>query len=128
VTEGMLIRDVHASNATLRRLRALGIRIALDDFGTGYSSLAYLRGLQVDALKIDRSFVTAMTDAGPVLVEAIVRVAHHLGLRVVAEGVETTTHRDALRDLGTDDAQGYLFARPLPAEEFMRLLGQPINR
>ncbi|ADV67200.1 putative bifunctional diguanylate cyclase/phosphodiesterase [Deinococcus maricopensis] len=117
LTEGALIRDVHASNDTLRRLRALGVCIALDDFGTGYSSLSYLQALPVDDVKLDKSFVSAMTQSGPALVEAIVRVAHHLGLSVVAEGVETPTHRDDLRALGTDRAQGFLFARPLDAED-----------
>ncbi|WP_407572676.1 putative bifunctional diguanylate cyclase/phosphodiesterase [Deinococcus altitudinis] len=118
LTEGTLLADLEASNTRLSQLRGLGIQVALDDFGTGYSSLAYLRNLQVDVVKIDRSFIWAMHQDGPTFVQAIVHIAHHLGLRVVAEGIETAEQAGAVEALSCDLGQGYLFARPLSAEQF----------
>ncbi len=108
--------DSLSHHARLLSLRATGATLAIDDFGTGYSALSYLRHLPVDVVKIDRSFVTGFTEnaADAILVEAIIRLAHALGLRVVAEGVETRAQATALRELGADAAQGYLFARPAP--------------
>jgi len=116
VTEGLLIDDWEATLARISELVALGIRFSIDDFGTGYSSLAYLTRLPLYELKIDRSFVTDMpgdTNA-TAIVEAIVSVARHLKLRVVAEGVETRAQADFLAGIGCDCLQGYLYARPLP--------------
>ena len=99
----------------LRMLRSIGVQVGLDDFGTGYSSLAYLRQFPVDFLKIDRSFVAALSDADShdvAIVTAIIELAHTLGCAVVAEGVETDAQLAALVDLGCDHAQGYLFSRP----------------
>jgi diguanylate cyclase (GGDEF)-like protein/PAS domain S-box-containing protein len=120
VTEGALMRDPNASARELSRLRALGVTIAVDDFGTGYSSLSYLQQLPIDALKVDRSFVSAMeaTASTLPLVQAIVSMARALGLSVVAEGVETARQYELLRDLGCDEAQGYYIGRPVPAEDF----------
>ena len=103
---------------TLRRIDALDVQIAIDDFGTGFSSLAYLKKLPVDELKIDRAFVMNMlTDRDDaMIVRSTVELAHNLGLRVVAEGVEDEGIVDALRQIGCDVAQGYFASRPLPAD------------
>ena len=118
VTEGVLVRDVDAVVAQLEALRALGIRIAIDDFGTGFSGLSYLRHLPADIIKIDRSFVSDLPTgrSATTLITSIVELARTLGLDVVAEGVETEDQRLALRELDCAQAQGYLFARPEPAD------------
>jgi EAL domain-containing protein (putative c-di-GMP-specific phosphodiesterase class I) len=115
ITESVLLEHAGASGATLERLRALGVELSMDDFGTGYSSLGYLHRLHIDALKVDRSFVTRMHEDGrsAQLVHAIVALAKNLGVKVVAEGVETREQLAALRGLGCDFGQGYLFAEPL---------------
>ena len=120
VTEGVLVHDVERVVAQLHALRGLGVRIAIDDFGTGFSSLSYLRRLPADVLKIDRSFVVDLTDGGSStsLVSSIIELARTLGLDVIAEGVETEAQRSALQDLQCAQAQGYLFARPQPADSF----------
>jgi diguanylate cyclase (GGDEF)-like protein len=121
ITESTVMQDPDGAVATLTELAALGIGIALDDFGTGYSSLAYLQRLPVRELKIDRSFVTGLEDRGDsatVLFRSITTLGANLGLRVVAEGIETTTQYEAVADLGCDLGQGYLMSRPLPAAEF----------
>jgi diguanylate cyclase (GGDEF)-like protein len=120
VTEGVLVHDVERVVAQLHALRAVGVRIAIDDFGTGFSSLSYLRRLPADVLKIDRSFVMDLTDGGSStsLVSSIIELARTLGLDVIAEGVETEAQRVALQGLQCVQAQGYLFARPQPADSF----------
>jgi EAL domain-containing protein (putative c-di-GMP-specific phosphodiesterase class I) len=104
----------------------MGIRISIDDFGTGYSSLTYLKNFPIDAVKIDRSFVrdlsTDQSDA--VIAAAIINMAHTLGLNVVAEGVESQYQLDFVRDRGCDEYQGYLLARPMPADEIIALIQQ----
>lgn len=124
ITEGVLVDPASNINETLLRLRDAGIQVAIDDFGTGYSSLAYLKRFDIDYLKIDKSFVSNLeSDAGDLaLAEAIVVMAHKLGFKVIAEGVETEAQRDILRQIGCDFAQGFLFSRPLPAEHFEALL------
>ena len=119
ITESLLMADPQKTAATLKDLRSLGVRLAVDDFGTGYSSLAYLRAFPVDVVKIDRSFLTGIdTDATTrAIVEAICSLAHALDLTVVAEGVEDPAQLDILVELGCDEAQGFLFARPGPAGE-----------
>ncbi|UQN08406.1 bifunctional diguanylate cyclase/phosphodiesterase [Deinococcus sp. QL22] len=124
LTEGSLLVDLEASNTKLAQLRGLGVQVALDDFGTGYSSLAYLRTLQVDVVKIDRSFIWAMQHEGPTFVQAIVQIAHHIGLKIVAEGIETVEQRRGVQALSCDVGQGYLFARPLAPQQFGALLDQ----
>ena len=115
----MLVDDPEASARTLAEIEALGVSIAVDDFGTGYSSLAYLARLPVHALKIDRSFVLGMTENqhDATIVQAVVDLAHNLGLRVVAEGAEDMAVWERLREAGCDEAQGYLLAQPLPPHE-----------
>ncbi len=124
ITEGLLLNaDTHVADELLR-LRDAGIHVAIDDFGTGYSSLSYLKKFDIDYLKIDRSFVNDLeTDANDMaLSEAIIVMAHKLGLKVIAEGVETEGQRNLLTIAGCDYAQGYLFSKPVPPEEFERLL------
>jgi EAL domain-containing protein (putative c-di-GMP-specific phosphodiesterase class I) len=106
--------------STLKRLSEMGIRLAVDDFGTGYSSLSYLRRLPVNEVKIDQTFVQGMaTDPGELaIVRAVVDLARHFGLVVVAEGVESERTVSLLEDLGCDVGQGFLFSRPLPYERF----------
>jgi len=119
VTESGVMSDVSRAMDVLQRLRALGIRMSIDDFGTGYSSLAYLKQLPVDELKIDKSFVLHVTEDqnDAAIVRATVELGHQLGLRVLAEGVETQAAWELVRTVGCDMAQGYYFARPLPAHE-----------
>jgi len=119
ITESSIMADPARASEVLRRLRALGLRIAIDDFGTGYSSLAYLKQLAVDILKVDRSFVCDMLadDSDQIIVRSTIDLAHNLGLRVVAEGVEDAATGDLLTRLGCDQAQGYYFSRPVPAGE-----------
>ncbi|MGZ6868876.1 MAG: putative bifunctional diguanylate cyclase/phosphodiesterase, partial [Frankiaceae bacterium] len=115
ITETTVMSDVTRTLPLLRRLADLGVALSVDDFGTGYSSLAYLRRLPVSEIKIDKSFVQDMgTDPGDAaIVETIIGLAHHLGLRVVAEGVEDQRSRDLLVQSGCDVAQGFLISRPL---------------
>ena len=119
VTESLAMQDAGALGV-LRRLRELGVSLALDDFGTGYSSLACLHEIPVDTVKIDRSFVSqlAQDDHRRVLIQATVLVARALGIRTVAEGVETAEQAQLLEDLGCSMAQGYLFGKPMTAQEF----------
>ncbi|GGY40431.1 putative bifunctional diguanylate cyclase/phosphodiesterase [Pseudoduganella albidiflava] len=126
VTESGLVADQRRVVDILNRVRELHVPVAIDDFGTGYSSLAYLVTLPVDVLKIDRSFVVKMTqDANYMgMVQTIVQLAHTLELKVVAEGIETEEEAKFLKLLRCEQGQGYLYGRPLPAEEFARLLGK----
>jgi diguanylate cyclase (GGDEF)-like protein len=120
LTESLIMEDVKNSVASLREIRALGVRVAIDDFGTGFSSLSYLSRLPVDTLKIDRSFVADMTATpeGLSLVSTIINLAHSLKLNVVAEGVEIEEQARLLRLLSCDEMQGYLFGTPVPRETF----------
>jgi EAL domain-containing protein (putative c-di-GMP-specific phosphodiesterase class I) len=119
ITEEFLITDRDRARAVLTRLSRHGIKISIDDFGTGYSSLAYLRDLPIDELKLDRSFVFPMADdaRAAALVASTIDLAHSLGLRMVAEGVETEVAYTELTRLGCDEAQGYVISRPVPAAE-----------
>ena len=124
ITEGLLLHADGDITGTLESLRAAGIEIAVDDFGTGYSSLAYLHRFQIDLLKIDQAFVSSLetraNDAA--LCEAIIVMAHKLGLKVVAEGVETRVQADQLARAGCDSMQGFLFSRPIPPEQLEAIL------
>jgi len=125
LTETAVMGDPAAAARALRELRDLGVGLSLDDFGTGYSSLSYLRRFPVSSLKIDRSFVKDMStnQSDATIVRTIIEMAHSLGFSVVAEGVETEEQAALLRLLRCEYAQGYLFARPMPAEELARLPG-----
>ena len=121
ITESALMDDARSALRVLQRLKDLGVSLAIDDFGTGYSSLGYLQQFPLDVLKIDKSFVAGLgtEPGGAEIVAAVVGLAHALGLRVVAEGVETHRQLAALQDLGCDFAQGYLFSPPVPAAELV---------
>ena len=130
ITEGTLIADHAQARDALAQLRAIGVRSSIDDFGTGYSSLAYLRELPVDALKIDRSFISdlATGESGEAIVRSIIELARNLGLETVAEGVEEESVRRRLAGLGCDCAQGFLLGRPMPAGkmlDWLRATGPP---
>lgn len=124
ITEGVLMGGHSYIEETLSRLTELGVHLAMDDFGTGYSSLSYLRSYPFDVIKIDRSFISDIsTDPSDrELISAAVAMAHGLGLQVVAEGVETDAQLEYLTELGCDFAQGYLFSKPLAAQEVLRML------
>ena len=124
LTESMLMEDVPSSLVTMNRIRDLGATLSIDDFGTGYSSLAYLKRFPLDELKVDRSFVMDLPGgrADSAIVRSVVELGHNLGMTVTAEGVETVGQRDCLRSFGCDSYQGFLYSRPIPAEQFARLL------
>ncbi len=124
LTESAVMSDPEQSVAILEQLSAMGVLVSVDDFGTGYSSMSYLRRFPIDKLKIDRVFINEIAsrpeDAS--IVRAIVSLAHSLNLKVVAEGVETTAQLDFLKTAGCDEYQGYHYSRPLPADQFQRLI------
>ena len=124
ITEGMLMDASDLITSKLLAFRDAGVQVALDDFGTGYSSLSYLKKFDIDYLKIDQSFTRNLspTSADMALCEAIIVMAHKLGIKVIAEGVETIEQRDLLIAADCDYAQGYLFSKPVPPDEFERLL------
>jgi len=126
ITEGLLLDASRPVEQQLSAFRDAGIQVALDDFGTGYSSLAYLKKFDIDYLKIDRSFVCHLTpeSSDKVLCEAIIVMAHKLGIKVIAEGIETTEQYALLADAGCDYGQGYLFSPPVPADQFEALLSK----
>ena len=121
ITEGTLIKNIEHTRSLLLRLKEIGVKIALDDFGTGYSSLSYLQQLPIDVLKIDRSFILEITHSQKAaqLSKAIINMAHSLGLSVVAEGIEEETQLAFLKNSGCEEYQGFLFGRPVPAEELL---------
>jgi EAL domain-containing protein (putative c-di-GMP-specific phosphodiesterase class I) len=124
ITEGIVIQNLEDTINKMRRLKKLGVSFAMDDFGTGYSSLTYLKRLPAELLKIDQSFVRDIeTDAGSAaMVGAVISMSHALGLKVIAEGIETPHQFEFLRSHGCDEGQGYLFGRPMPADELASLL------
>jgi EAL domain-containing protein (putative c-di-GMP-specific phosphodiesterase class I) len=124
VTETALVEDLDATAQALAEIRARGVRIALDDFGVGHSSLAYLERFPVDTVKIDQSFVrdVGRTARSHELTAAVVALAHQIGIRTIAEGVETAEQANALRAMGCELAQGFYFSRPVPADELSELL------
>jgi EAL domain-containing protein (putative c-di-GMP-specific phosphodiesterase class I) len=126
ITEGLLLHAESDVTNKLLAFRDAGIQVAIDDFGTGYSSLSYLKKFDIDYLKIDQTFVRNLsTDENDVaLCEAIIVMAHKLGLKVIAEGVETEQQRSILAAAGCDYAQGYLFSKPVPPEALEQLLSR----
>ena len=126
ITETTVMVDAEESITKLRKCQEMGLNIAMDDFGTGYSSLSYLRRLPIRTLKIDQSFISSIIeeDETHAIVAATILLAHKLGFKVVAEGVETVEQRGLLQDMQCDLIQGYLISKPLPAEQFAkRFLG-----
>jgi diguanylate cyclase (GGDEF)-like protein/PAS domain S-box-containing protein len=124
ITEGMVIEDIQGTIDKMNDLKSVGVRLSIDDFGTGYSSLSYLKRLPIDELKIDRSFVrdAPVDSSDAALVEAILSVSRHLGLEVVAEGVETYDQLNFLKARGCHCFQGYLYGMPMPADTFLQTL------
>jgi len=124
ITESAIMKNPEKASTMLQQLKTMGIPISIDDFGTGYSSLSYLKRFPVDELKIDRSFImniaTNTDDAA--IASAIIAMAHSLKLKVVAEGVETDEQLAFLSSLGCDEAQGFLFSKPVPAQECVQLI------
>ncbi|MBF0264172.1 MAG: EAL domain-containing protein [Gammaproteobacteria bacterium] len=122
ITEGLLIKNEPSVNKKLLEFRDAGIQVAIDDFGTGYSSLSYLKEFDIDYLKIDQSFVINLSENSreESLSEAIVVMSHKLGLKVIAEGIETDKQFELLKMMGCDYGQGYLFSKPIPAQEFKK--------
>ena len=129
ITEGVIVDDLEDCIRKLTAVRELGVQVAIDDFGTGYSSLRYLSRLPIDTLKIDRSFVSMVTETPNdlAIVSAIIVLAHGLNLDVVAEGVETEEQRKFLRLLRCDHMQGYLFSRPVPKKNIEEMLRSGAN-
>jgi EAL domain-containing protein (putative c-di-GMP-specific phosphodiesterase class I) len=126
LTESVLMKNASSTALILKSLKEKGVRLAVDDFGTGYSSLSYLRRFPIDALKIDQSFVHQIANSSeePTIVAAIIGMGRSLKLRVVAEGVETEEQLAFLQRNCCDEAQGYLFSRPVPAQQFATFLLQ----
>jgi diguanylate cyclase (GGDEF)-like protein len=123
ITENILMSDPARSMDSLNRLHGMGVRIVIDDFGTGYSSLSYLRRLPIDELKIDRSFIEPLTGPDDVIVRSTIDLAHNLGLRVIAEGVESAEVRARLAELGCDAVQGAFIRAPAPARDLREWMG-----
>ncbi len=126
LTESLLMENLDVAVSLLEELAGMGVRLSIDDFGTGYSSMSYLKRLPLHALKVDRTFIRDLsTDRrSTAIVRAIIDLAHHLDLHVVAEGVEDAHQLDQLRELGCDEVQGFHYSRPLPAPEFAELLAK----
>jgi diguanylate cyclase (GGDEF)-like protein len=130
ITETAAMRDARHTTQLLGALRRMGVRVAIDDFGTGYSSLSHLVRLQISTVKLDRSFVRDLPTVPEhaAVAAAVIALGHRLGLTVVAEGVETVDERDALRDEGCDAIQGFLYSKPVPAEDCAALLEAAVIR
>lgn len=124
LTESMVMEDTRFTLDILNKLRKLGVQVQIDDFGTGYSSLGYLHTLPIDALKIDRTFISRMEtgNGGSEIVKTILALAHGLGMKVIAEGVETNSQLSGLKKMRCEYAQGYLFAKPVNSQEAGALL------
>ena len=124
ITESMLMESIEEISSQLMSFRDNGIQVAMDDFGTGYSSLSYLKKFHIDYIKIDQSFVRNLTpdSSDLALCEAMVVMAHKLGIKVIAEGVETQLQRELLMNISCDYGQGYLWSKPVPIDAFEKLL------
>jgi EAL domain-containing protein (putative c-di-GMP-specific phosphodiesterase class I) len=128
LTESMIVEDAKSTAAILSELRALGVQVQIDDFGTGYSSLGYLQRLPIDTLKIDRTFVSRIgkNGNGSEIVRTILTLAHEMGLKVVAEGIETDVQLSNLKAMECDYGQGYLFTRPIDSQTASTLLSEAL--
>jgi EAL domain-containing protein (putative c-di-GMP-specific phosphodiesterase class I) len=124
ITETVLLQDTEATITTLTSLRDLGVSISMDDFGTGYSSLSYLRRFPFDKIKIDRSFIRDLSDEPDsiAIIRAVAGLGSSLGISTTAEGVETEAQLQRLREEGCTEVQGYLFSKPIPADQVQLLL------
>jgi EAL domain-containing protein (putative c-di-GMP-specific phosphodiesterase class I) len=129
LTESAAMENLEETMAVLGKLKSYGVTIAIDDFGTGHSSLSYLKRLPIDVLKIDSSFITGVpeNENDSSIVHAIITMAHSLGIKVVAEGVETDEQLAFLAEHGCDEMQGYLFSAPLPSSELARFASARIH-
>jgi EAL domain-containing protein (putative c-di-GMP-specific phosphodiesterase class I) len=129
ITESTIMDDIDAASSTMRELHCSGVRISIDDFGTGYSSLSHLKRFPINTVKIDRSFIRDITtdsdDAA--IVSAIIAMAHNMGLRVIAEGVETREQLEHLKTLDCDEVQGFLFSPPIPHEDAGEFVGKSVD-
>jgi EAL domain-containing protein (putative c-di-GMP-specific phosphodiesterase class I) len=130
ITESVFLKDADYAIETLGRLDEIGVRVAIDDFGIGYSSLNYLKLLPASTLKIDRSFVRLINrnQRDTAIASAIVAMAHSLNMKAIAEGVETVEQWEALRRLGCDEMQGYLFSQPLSANDATAMLADHFRK
>jgi EAL domain-containing protein (putative c-di-GMP-specific phosphodiesterase class I) len=122
LTESAALDSLELTVQVIEALRALGVTCSIDDFGTGYCGLSYLNRLPIDALKIDRSFITELSGGSDTIVTAVIALGHSLGLKVIAEGVETADQLGYLASRGCDEMQGFLFSKPVPADEFAALV------
>jgi len=124
ITENILMQNIGEAAAILKQLKDMRVKVSLDDFGTGYSSLSYLTSFKVDTIKIDRSFVMSCTEQpnNLIVIKAIIAMGQSLGIKIVAEGVETAQQLEIVREYGADEAQGYYFSRPVPPGDFIELL------
>jgi EAL domain-containing protein (putative c-di-GMP-specific phosphodiesterase class I) len=123
------MQNIGEAAAVLQQLKNMRVRIGLDDFGTGYSSLSYISSFKVDTIKIDRSFVMGCIEKPDnlVIIKTIIAMGQSLGIKVVAEGVETAAQLELIRQHGADMAQGYYFSRPVPAEDFLSLFDKKMH-
>jgi EAL domain-containing protein (putative c-di-GMP-specific phosphodiesterase class I) len=128
LTESMIVEDATSTSAMLSELRALGVQVQIDDFGTGYSSLGYLQRLPIDTLKIDRTFVSRIgsNGSGAEIVQTIMALAHDLGMKVVAEGIETDEQLSKLKSMECEYGQGYLFTKPINSQLAGNLLSKSL--
>jgi EAL domain-containing protein (putative c-di-GMP-specific phosphodiesterase class I) len=120
ITEGVLLANNARSNAMMNQFVEMGVHLAMNDFGTGYSSMSYLTKFRFNKIKIDRSFVQALDRGGEAIILAIVGMTRSLGIKSCAEGIETEERMAALRVMGIDEVQGYLFGRPMPRAELVQ--------
>jgi EAL domain-containing protein (putative c-di-GMP-specific phosphodiesterase class I) len=123
ITEGIALYNIDDTIMKLKQIKKLGVSISLDDFGTGYSSLSYLKSLPIDYLKIDRSFINGIVQKqDAAIIHSIISLAHSLGLKVVAEGVEEDQQKQLLGDMDCDEIQGYYVSKPLSSNQFNQFL------
>ena len=130
LTENVFMKDPEVCKKVLTKMDEMGVEISIDDFGTGYSSLAYLKQLPIKEIKIDRSFVIDMLEDAnnAIIVQTTIDLAHNLGIRVIAEGVESAEVEKELQAMGCDEVQGYYYAKPTDSDTFMKKLKRAVIR